>query len=102
MALCLRFVDENCDVQETFIGFVKLQRVRANDIANAIITTLEDLELSLVHLRGQGYDGAANMSAQKSGVQKLIRDQQPKAMYTHCAGHSLNLAIVTSCSILPI
>ena len=50
MALCLRFVDENCDVQEKFIGFVKLQRVRANDIANAIITNLEDLELSLVHL----------------------------------------------------
>ena len=42
------------------------------------------------------------MSGQKSGVQKLIRDQQPEAMYTHCAGHSLNLAIVTSCSILPI
>ena len=42
------------------------------------------------------------MSGQKSGVQKLICDQQPKAMYTHCAGHSLNLAIVTSCSILPI
>jgi len=102
MALCLRFVDENCDVQEKFIGFVKLQRVRANDIANAIITLLEDLELSLVHLRGQGCDGAANMSGQKSGVQKLICDQQPKAMYTHCAGHSLNLAIVTSCSILPI
>ena len=52
MALCLRFVDENCYVQEKFIGFVKLQRVRANDIANAIITLLEDLELSLVHLRG--------------------------------------------------
>jgi len=50
-----------------------------------------------MHLRGQGYDGAANMSGQKSGVQKLIPDQQPKAMYTHCAGHSLNLAIVTSC-----
>jgi len=97
MALCLHFVDENCDVPEQFIGFVKLERVRANDIANAIIITLEDLKLSLMHLRGQGYDGAANMSGQKSGVQKLIRDQQPKALYTHCAGHSLNLAIVTSC-----
>jgi len=89
-------------VQEKFIGFVKLQRVRANDIANAIITTLEDLKLSLMHLQGQGYDGAANMRGQKSGVQNLMCDQQPKAMYTHCAGPSLNLAIVASCSILPM
>ena len=67
LALCLRFVDDKCDVQEKFVGFVKLQRVRANDIANAIVTTLEDdLKLSLVHLLGQGYDEAANMSGQKS------------------------------------
>lgn len=39
------------------------------------------------------------MSGQKTGVQKQIRDKQPKAVYTHCAGHSLNLAIVSSCSI---
>ena len=25
-----------------------------------------------------------------------------KALYTHCAGHSLNLAIVNSCSVTPI
>lgn len=42
------------------------------------------------------------MSGQKSGVQKQIRDMQPKAVYTHCAGHSLNLAILTSCSIPPV
>ena len=50
-------------------------------------------------IRGQGYDGAANMTGAKSGVQKRIRDIQPKAVYTHWAGHSLNLVIVSSCSI---
>ena len=39
------------------------------------------------------------MSGEKSGVQRLIRNKQPKAIYTHCTGHSLNLAIVSSCSI---
>ena len=70
MALCLCYVDESCDIQEKFVAFLKLKRVRANDITNAIVNTLEDLGLSLVNLRGQGYDGAANMSGQKSGVQK--------------------------------
>lgn len=102
MALCLRYVDESCDIQEKFVAFLKLQRVRASDITNAIVNTLENLGLSLVNLRGQGYDGAANMSREKSGVQKQIRDKQPKAMYTHCAGHTLNLAIVTSCSVPPV
>ena len=81
---------------------MKLERVRASDITTAIVNTLEGLGLSLNELRGQGYDGAATMSGEKSGVQKQIRDRQPKAVYTHCAGHSLNLAIVSSCSVPPV
>ena len=39
------------------------------------------------------------MSGAKSGVQARIREKQPKAIYTHCAGHSFNLAVLSSCSI---
>ena len=99
LPLCLRFVDESCDIREEFVAFLKLPRVRATDIANAIVSMLEGLGLSLQDLRGQGYDGASTMSGEKSGVQKQLRDRQPKALYTHCAGHSLNLAIVSSCAI---
>jgi len=99
VALCLRYVDECIDIQEKFI---ELPRVRAMDIATAIIAAIENLGLSLTNLRGQGYDGASNMSGHKSGVQKQIRDKQPKALYTHCAGHSLSLVIVTSCSVLAV
>ena len=42
------------------------------------------------------------MAGERSGVKKKIWDMQKKALYTHCAGHSLNLAIVNSCSITPI
>ena len=95
LALCLRFVDEKCDIREEFVTFVKLERVRASDITTAIINTLEGLGLSLNELRGQGHDGAATMSGEKSGVQKQIRDRQPKAVYT------LNLVIESSCSVPP-
>lgn len=50
-------------------------------------------------MRGQGYDGASTMSGIRAGVQAKIREIQPKAIYTHCAGHSLNLAISNSCSV---
>lgn len=99
LPLCLRFVDENCDIQEVFVAFIKLQRVRSVDIVEAIIATIEELGMCMSDIRGQGYDGAANMAGAKSGVQKRIRDIQPKAVYTHCAGHSLNLAVVSSCSL---
>ena len=99
LSLCLRFVDQQCDIREEFVSFVKLQRVRANDVSGAIVSSLEELGLSLNELRGQGYDGAPSMSGEKSGVQRLIRNKQPKAVYTHCAGHSFNLAIIRSCSV---
>ena len=88
LALCIRFVDAKCDIREEFVAFVQLQRVRASDITNAIISKIEELGLSLHDVRGQGYDGAATMSGERSSVQWQIRDRQPKALYTHCAGHS--------------
>ena len=33
------------------------------------------------------------MLGKKSGVAKQIRTLQPKALETHCHGHSLNLAV---------
>ena len=32
------------------------------------------------------------MSGYKSGVATIIREEEPRAIYTHCYGHSLNLA----------
>ncbi len=93
MPICLRFVDDHCEIREEFIGFVKLKRVRAIDITEAIIHSIENLGLSLCNLRGQGYNGASTMSEEKGGVQAKILEKQPKGLYTHCAGHSLNLAI---------
>lgn len=99
LPICLRFVDAHNNIREEFIAFIRMERVRAVDISCAIIATLEGLGLSLNNLRGQGYDGASTMSGEKGGVQKLIREKQPKALYTHCAGHSINLVITSSCSI---
>ena len=63
------------------------------------MTTIVNLGLFLSTLHGQGYDGASTMSGSKTGFQARIRECQPKALYTHCAGHSFNLAIMNSCSI---
>ena len=43
--------------------------------------------------RGQAYDGAANVSGHVSGLQTLVRSHYPKALYSHCLGHNLNLVL---------
>lgn len=48
------------------------------------------------NMRGQGYDGAGNMSGKHKGVQARIRSVIPEAIYTHCKAHCLNLAIVNA------
>lgn len=47
----------------------------------------------LAKLRGQGYDGAANMSGVYSGLQARIRQRNPSARFVHCCTHNLNLVI---------
>ena len=42
------------------------------------------------------------MSGRKAGVAKLILDEEPRAIYTHCYGHSLNLACNDNTKQCPI
>ncbi|XP_025416944.1 uncharacterized protein LOC112688119 [Sipha flava] len=68
-----------------------------NKRANTIVQKLKEIGLSLEFLRGQGYDGGANMSGKYRGVQAKILNLQPKAIYTHCASHRLNLTLIKAC-----
>lgn len=42
--------------------------------------------------RGQCYDEAANMAGIRNGVAAQMCAEEPRATYTHCYGHALNLA----------
>ena len=65
----------------------------AGTLYQVIKDVLLRLNLSITKARGQCYNGAATRSGCRSGVAKRIMDNEPKAIYTHCYGHSLDLAI---------
>ena len=65
-------MDSEGSIREEFVAFLKLNRVRAVDIADALVKCFKNLGLSLSELRGQGYDGTSTMSGHKSGVQARI------------------------------
>ena len=49
--------------------------------------------LQLDHCRGQCYDGASSMAGCRTGVVTTILAKEKRALYTHCYGHALNLAV---------
>ncbi len=104
MSLCVRYVneeEENLEIKEDFLGFCPLPKQDAAT-TSAILNQLTKWGLQTTFLRGQGYDGASTMSGKVSGVQKRVKELYPRAMYTHCRSHALNLVVVHGCSDLPL
>ncbi|KAG8171727.1 hypothetical protein JTE90_022423 [Oedothorax gibbosus] len=100
LTFCVRYIDRrNCVTKEEFLGFVELKSTTSCSIKAAIDAEMDELGLSYKYLCGQGYDGASNMAGHLRGVQALITQEQPMAIYTHCFSHSLNLCITKSCEV---
>ena len=101
LSICVRFVDttgSQVKLREEFLGFVGVTSTTGENIAEIILSTLESWGLNVNLLCGQGYDGASNMSGKFRGVQAVVRSSVLSAVYLHCRAHSLNLAVVHSCS----
>ena len=102
LSLVLRFVDQSNSFREEFVDFVQGERITGEVLASSILNKIESYGLDIRNGRGQGYDGASNMSSAVRGVQGIIRQSSPTATYIHYNAHVLNLAIVSSCSLPPI
>ena len=103
VVLVLRWVDDDLQAHEEFMGLYNVPTIEASTLTSMIKDSLVRFNLSLSKARGQCYDGASNMSGRHSGVAKKIQDEEPRALFTHCYGHSLNLAAsdtVKKCKVL--
>jgi hypothetical protein len=105
ISLCVRYVgvdsgEEMC-LNESFLGFAEASSTTGEELATTIMTKLREYGIVTQAMRGQGYDGAANMAGNFSGVHTRIQTEIPEVYYIHCYAHCLNLAVVKSCQ-LPI
>ncbi|XP_037077336.1 zinc finger MYM-type protein 1-like [Pollicipes pollicipes] len=91
MAICLRFVTEALTVRETFIGLYQADSTTAAALFGLIQDALTRLQLPMDRIRGQCYDGAANMAGAFRGVQARVKAVEPRAAFVHCTAHRLNL-----------
>ena len=85
-------VDDKLRADENFISLYQIESTDANSIVAMIRDVILRLNLTFTKLRGQCYDSAALMSGTRNGVSTQILKEEPRAVYTHCCGHSLNLA----------
>ena len=99
LSLSVRFIKDTKVHEEFFVlcsGFFNNRQRSCIYDSHPTISTW-----ALEHMRGQGYDGASNMSGKYRGVQARVKELYPLAMYTHCCNHVINLVISTS-SQLPV
>ena len=90
--IVIRCVSEDLEVHEEFLGLYHVPSIDAVTLTAVAKDALVRMNLSVSKLRGQCYDGASTMRGARSGVAKRILDEEPRAVYTHCYGHSINLA----------
>ncbi|XP_076899643.1 uncharacterized protein LOC143553548 [Bidens hawaiensis] len=94
MAVVLRYVDQFGIVKERFIGLVHVKETTASSLKSAIDDLFARYNLSLRKVRGQGYDGASNMSGEFNGLKALILKENSSAYFIHCFAHQLQLVVV--------
>jgi len=51
------------------------------------------MNLALSKCRGLCYDGASSMLGARSGAAKQLNEDKNRAVFLHCYGHALNLAV---------
>ncbi|KAM6593709.1 hypothetical protein CsatA_001412 [Cannabis sativa] len=62
-------------------------------LLNELLDALNILGLDVDNIRGQGYGNGSNMRGKNKGVQTRLLEMNPRAFYTSCACHSLNLLL---------
>ena len=94
--IVLRYMVDN-SVTERFLEFIEVEDKSAIGLSTAIKQALEPLGLT-EKLIAQTYDVAVAMSGSVGGVQTLMKESYPNAIFVHCYAHQLDLTMQQVCA----
>ncbi len=100
VSFVVRFVHE-LQIKKRFIQVCHVKSTTGQDLEEVVMALLSENGLNAENIRGQGYDGAANMSASYKGLQARIQRQNEKALFVHCHALCLNLVLVETAKSSP-
>ena len=94
LAVCAHFVDNKREVHEEFLSLIRLERITGKQMAQALITFLQDNLFNWLTYMIKGM-----MGLQTCQPVILVYGLVSLATYAHCGGHCLNLVRVKSCAL---
>ncbi len=100
VSFVVRFVHD-MQIKECFIQVCHVKSTTSQDLEEVVMALLSENGLNAENIWGQGYDGAAKMSATYKGLQARIQRQNEKALFVHCHAHCLNLVLVETAKSSP-
>uniref|UniRef100_H3ADI1 DUF4371 domain-containing protein n=1 Tax=Latimeria chalumnae TaxID=7897 RepID=H3ADI1_LATCH len=93
VSVCFHIVNKDLDTEDIFFGFYST----SDTTSQALYTLLKDVlfrfDFPLEKCRGQCYDGAASVAGCWQGLQALVQEDEPQAVYVHCLAHTVNLVV---------
>ena len=102
LVVCLRWVDNELEAHDEFIGLKNLPNNDADFILREFKDVFPQMHLKLNKCRGQCCDRCSTMSGSKSRVTVQIKSKEERALYTHCYAHSINLAVGDMMTVRPV
>ncbi|XP_071714692.1 uncharacterized protein [Rutidosis leptorrhynchoides] len=96
MSMIVRYVKCTSDsviVEESFLGFLNVNDITGKGLFDITLKELKCIGLDVNDMRDQGYDNGENMKGIHQGVQMRFLKENPRAFYTPCGCHSLNLTL---------
>ena len=88
LTFVIRWVNNDFTVAEDFLGLYSLSAIDAHSIMQAMKDVFLRFQIPFAKLRGQCYDGCNTMAGKKE-----VQEIEPRAVFTHCYGHALNLGV---------
>lgn len=101
ISFVFRYVDEEkCEIKERLLALKDTPKTTGNALCEIFKEVCELNSLDWTNnLVGQFYDGASNMRGRYNGLQQLIRNENPQAIFIWCFSHRLNLIVADAVSV---
>ena len=93
LSICCRWIVNGCP-EEHFLTVLHVKSTDAEAITDTLTSFISEKNLDYRKLVGQGYDGAATFSGNRTGVQTRMKVHAAHALYIHCSCRRLQLASI--------
>ncbi|KAL8541894.1 hypothetical protein ACS0TY_002950 [Phlomoides rotata] len=88
---CLDDSQSSTRIEEYWVHFLEVDDTSGLGFFTHLQNTLITFGLDIDDIRGQGYANGSNMKGRHKGVQSRLLEVNPRAFFTPCGCHSLNL-----------